>query len=188
MMNSFCSFVYKSTAQDYIGRDKQANNKSVYQCYKHTFTELSRHLNESLYNKLQREGIDFRTITNNNTNTNNNNTINTNDFERMCDKLKKLIVAFNNDFMGWCYQNYTFYNILTEEQREKLFNIIINNDFIFRALILIDNNTSNSVNYNKLKEKYNEFETNFQNVFGTDMTFQHYFYNIKGYGINDFMY
>ena len=186
MMNSFCSFVYKSTAQDYIGRDKRANNKSVYQCYKHTFKELSRHLNESLYNKLERlrkdEGVDFSTFIHVNNLTEHN--LN----ERMCDKLKKLIVALNNDFMGWCYQNYTFYNILTEEQRESLFNVIINNDFIFRALILIDStSTSNSVNYNKLKEKYTEFETNFQNVFGTDMTFQHYFYDIKGYGINDFM-
>ena len=189
MMNSFCSFVYKSTAQDYIGRDKQANNKSVYQCYKHTFTELSRHLNKSLYNKLERlrkdEGVDFSTFIHVNNLTEHN--LN----ERMCDKLKKLIVALNNDFMGWCYQNYTFYNILTEEQREKLFNVIIDNDFIFYALILIDNTSERSnrtnIYYTQLKEKYNEFETNFQNVFGTDMTFQHYFYNIKGYGINDFM-
>ena len=95
----------------------------------------------------------------------------------MCDKLKKLIVAFNNDFMGWCYQNYTFYNILTEDQRKKLFDIIIDNDFLFYALILIDNTNESSTSYNQLKEKFNEFETNFQNVFG--MSFQHYFYNVK---------
>ena len=62
----------------------------------------------------------------------------------MWNKLKKLIVAFNNDFMGWCYQNYTFYNILTEDQQKKLFDIIIDNDFIFYALILIDNTNESS--------------------------------------------
>ena len=73
-MKSFCSFVYESTAEDYIGRNKRETNKSIYKCYKDTFVTLSRHLNESLYNKLQREGVDFRTITNNNNNNNNNNT------------------------------------------------------------------------------------------------------------------
>ena len=145
-MNNFCSFVYKSTAEDYIGRDKRETNKSIYKCYKHTFITLTVHLNENLHNKLKREGVDFRTIIE-------NNNLN----ERMCDKLKKLIVAFNNDFMGWCYQNYTFYNILTEEQREKLFNVIIDNDFIFYALILIDNTNESNTCYNQLKEKFNEF-------------------------------
>ena len=31
------------------------------------------------------------------------------------------------------------YNILTEDERKKLFDHIIDNDFIFYALILIDN-------------------------------------------------
>ena len=137
-------------------------------------------MNENLHNKLNRlrkeEGsyIDFSTCIDN---------FNFN--KRMCNKLKKLIVAFNNDFMGWCYQNYTFYNILTEDQQKKLFDIIIDNDFIFYALILIDNTNESSTSYNQLKEKFNEFETNFQNVFGIEMSFQHYFYNVKHYGIND---
>ena len=137
-------------------------------------------MNENLHNKLNRlrkeEGsyIDFSTFIDN-----------YNFNKRMWNKLKKLIVAFNNDFMGWCYQNYTFYNILTEDQQKKLFDIIIDNDFIFYALILIDNTNESSTSYNQLKEKFNEFETNFQNVFEIEMSFQRYFYNVKHYGIND---
>ena len=109
-MNNFCPFVYKSTAQDYIGRDKRKNNESIYKCYKETFKTLSKHLNENLHNKLNRlrkkevSYTDFSTFIDN-----------YNFNKRMWNKLKKLIVAFNNDFMGWCYQNYTFYNILTED-------------------------------------------------------------------------
>ena len=82
-------------------------------------------MNENLHNKLNRlrkeEGsyIDFSTFIDN-----------FNFHKRMCNKLKKFIVAFNNDFMGWCYQNSTFC-ILTEDQRKKLFDIIIDNDFYF---------------------------------------------------------
>ena len=137
-------------------------------------------MNENLHNKLNRlrkeEGsyIDFSTFFDN-----------YNFNKRMWNKLKKLIVAFNNDLMGWCYQNYMFYNILTEDQQKKLLDIIIDNNFIFYALILIDNTNESSTSYNQLKEKFNEFETNFQNVFRTEMSFQNYFYNVKRYGIND---
>ena len=59
--------MYKSTAEDYIGRDKRENNKSIYKCYKETFMTLMAHLSENLQNKLQRlrkeqENIDFSTI------------------------------------------------------------------------------------------------------------------------------
>ena len=67
-------------------------------------------------------------------------------------------------------------------------NIIIYNDFIFYALILIDTTDERNMHhdsYKQLKEKFNEFETNFQNVFGTDMSFQYYFYTVKELGIND---
>ena len=44
------------------------------------------------------------------------NIVNNNFHCRLCLKLKNLIVAYNNDFMGWC-NNYTFYNIITQEQQ-----------------------------------------------------------------------
>ena len=69
----------------------------------------------------------------------------------MCHKLKILIVAFNNDFMGWC-NKYNFYNISTEDQRKSMFDIIIDNDFILYTLILNDNTDERNMRHDSHKQ------------------------------------
>ena len=55
-----------------------------------------------------------------------------------------------------------------------MFDIIIDNDFIWYALILIDNTDERNMHYDsykQFKKKINEFETIFQNVFGINTSF-----------------
>jgi hypothetical protein len=144
----FFFFFLKLTIQDCIGRDKQKINQSMFKCVKETLYTLSSHLNANLHHKLERcrnnkerrsgsGSFDFHIVNNNFP-------------ERLCHKLKILIVAFNNDFMGWC-NKYNFYNVSTD-QRKSMFDIIIDNDFILYALILIDNTDERNMRHDSHKQ------------------------------------
>ena len=81
-------------------------------------------------------------------------------------KLTELLVGYNHDFMQWC-NNYTFFNILTEKQRNQLFKIIIDNDLLLYTVFLNDktNECNFHKNFDNLKRVFNDFENSFKQVF-----------------------
>ena len=71
--------------------------------------------------------------------------------------------------------------MLTQEQQNELFDIMINdNDFVLYALFQIENRHAQNLQkeYTLMKEAFDNFEKNMKEVFGIDFSFKEQYHNL----------
>ena len=175
-MNHLYHFFYP-TARHRITADQQALNYSEFHSIYKTFKDLKHEMNKSLYNMLLRfrdhheagffprvrPDFDF-------------NLINRNYYSPLCDKLIKLLVGYNHEFMQ-LFHKFTFFYNFNESQRIQLKHTVIDgNDFVVYALFVIERTNDAP---DRLKEIFYIFERNVKMFFFDIVSFKDYFKSLN---------
>ena len=173
-MNHLYHFFYP-TARQRITADHEALNFSEFSSIKNTFKDLKHEMNVSLYDTLctfrddheqrrfnVRPDFDF-------------DLINRNYYFDLCNKLKDLLLDYNEEFV-LLFHRFTFFNIFNEQQRRDLEHTVVHgNDFVLYALFIIERTNDAP---DDLKDIFYIFERNVKEFFFDIVSFKDYFKNL----------
>ena len=105
------------------------------------------------------------------------NLINRNYYFDLCNKLKDLLLDYNEEFV-LLFHRFTFFNIFNEQQRRDLKHTVIHgNDFVLYALFVLEKTPTQVPD--DLKDIFYIFEKNVKDFFFDIVSFKDYLKNLQ---------
>ena len=171
-----------STAEELKSSNEYEHNELNYNLFKETFQNFKFTLNKSLYDTLSRYKKEYE------------QEYGTTYFyydiyidKRLCIQLKRLLIGYNYKLTRFCKKNtFIFYYILTHEQRNELFDIMINdNHFVLYSLIQIKTRNQENLHkeYDLMQKAFYELVNNMKQVFRIDFSFKEKYKDLTIYDI-----